>query len=90
MTLMVEFESTLELLAQQLPPQGGYWLGMFFLAGLIGGLAVTFIITGYYHGGRRDSNSSTSGVPLICRTALQIPSKDRIPKEKPVFLSLSR
>jgi hypothetical protein len=64
--LLVEIESTLELIAQQQPPQGAVWLGMFFLTGFIVGLAATFIVAGLWSRDRRriKEEAAAAGVSL--------------------------
>lgn len=63
---MVEIESILKLIAQQQPPQGGYWLGMFFLTGLIVGLAMTCVVAGLWSKDKQrfEKEASSAGVSL--------------------------
>ncbi len=77
---MVEIESARELLAQQVPPQGAYWLGMFFLTGLIVGLAVTFIIAGLWSRDKRhiEKEAAAAGVSLNLENKSRIDSAQGI------------
>ena len=63
---MVEIENTLGLVAQQIPPQLEYLLRMFFLTGLVIGIAVTFIIAGLWSRDKRriEREATAAGVSL--------------------------
>ncbi len=64
--LIVKGEVILDLMAQQLPPQLGYWLAVFFLTGFVFGILMAFIVAGLYSRDKRliEEQAAAAGVSI--------------------------